>query len=225
MINSPIFPRRQLLAGAAGAALALALSRPALAQPVISLSAAQRRAELEIYTRMYGPLPGERFPIPAVDFRLVNPAYLRRYGDYQTPEPAGTLIVDLAQRVLYFTLPAGKAIRYGVGIARAGFEWSGRGIIEYKREWPTWTPPASMIARQPELEPYRNGMPAGLDNPLGARALYIFMNGRDTLNRLHGTSDPLTIDKAVSSGCIRLLNQDVIDLYHRVPNHTPILVA
>lgn len=118
----------------------------------------------------------------------------------------------------------GKAMRYGVGIGRDGFTWSGRGEIRLKREWPTWTPPSEMIVRQPELEPYRNGMAPGLDNPLGARALYIFQDGRDTLYRVHGTSDPTTIGLAVSSGCVRLINQDVIDLYSRVSVGSAIVV-
>src|SRR5690606_32996575 len=114
---------------------------------------------------------------------------------------------------------------YGVGIGREGFAWSGRALIAYKREWPTWTPPAEMIERQPELEPYRYGMAPGPDNPLGARALYIFLDGRDTLYRLHGNQDERAIGRAVSSGCVRLLQQDVIDLYERVPPGTPILVT
>ena len=109
-------------------------------------------------------------------------------------------------------------------IGRDGFSWGGKGTIAYKREWPRWTPPAEMIVRQPELEIYRNGMEPGLENPLGARALYIFQNGQDTLYRLHGTLDVETIGKAVSSGCVRLLAQDVIDLYERVPNGSPIVV-
>jgi lipoprotein-anchoring transpeptidase ErfK/SrfK len=116
-------------------------------------------------------------------------------------------------------------MRYGVGIGRDGFSWSGRARIAYKREWPTWTPPAEMIARQPELEPYRHGMAPGLDNPLGPRALYIFQGNRDTLYRLHGNPDERSIGKAVSSGCVRLLDQDVIDLYNRVPAGSPILVV
>lgn len=115
-------------------------------------------------------------------------------------------------------------MRYGVGIGRAGFDWGGRARIATKKAWPTWTPPAEMIARQPDLEKYRDGMSPGLDNPLGARALYIFEGNRDTLYRLHGTAETWSIGKAVSSGCVRLLQQDVIDLYNRVPDGTPIIV-
>ena len=118
-------------------------------------------------------------------------------------------------------------MRYGVGIGREGFAWDGRGVIQWKQAWPRWTPPDSMIARQPDLERYsaRNGgMAPGLSNPLGARALYIFQNGQDTLYRLHGTREWRSIGKAVSSGCVRLMNQDVIDLYGRVKYHAPIVV-
>ena len=116
-------------------------------------------------------------------------------------------------------------MRYGVGLGRQGFEWSGRARIAWKRPWPTWTPPAEMIERQPELEEYRHGMEPGLDNPLGARALYIFEGNVDTLYRLHGTNEVWSIGKAVSSGCVRLLNQDAIDLYDRVASGSPILVV
>jgi lipoprotein-anchoring transpeptidase ErfK/SrfK len=176
------------------------------------------------YLQMYQAMPDERFPIPAVDLTKIDPVYYRQLVDYAVPETPGTIIVDTPNRFLYLTMEGGKAMRYGVGIGRAGFEWGGRARIQYKREWPTWTPPAEMIARQPELEEYRNGMAPALDNPLGARALYIFEGGRDTLYRVHGTSEYWSIGKAVSSGCVRLLQQDVIDLYNRVPNGTPIVV-
>jgi lipoprotein-anchoring transpeptidase ErfK/SrfK len=173
----------------------------------------------------YGPLPNERFPVPAARIDLVDPQYWRQVVDDPTGERPGTVVVDTANRFLYLVRDDGKALRYGVGIGRDGFAWSGRAQIAYKREWPTWTPPSEMIGRQPELEQYRNGMPPGIENPLGARALYIFKDGKDTLYRLHGNPDVTSIGKAVSSGCVRLLNQDVIDLYERVPSRTPILVV
>jgi len=176
------------------------------------------------YLQMYRAMPEEPYPIPAVDLSKIDPAYYRRLVDYYSPEQAGTIIVDTPNRYLYLTMENGKAIRYGVGIGRDGFAWGGRARIQYKKAWPTWTPPTEMIARQPELEKYRHGMPPGLANPLGARALYIFEGNRDTLYRLHGTSEYWSIGKAVSSGCVRLLHQDVIDLYNRVPDSTPIVV-
>ncbi|MEM1288011.1 MAG: L,D-transpeptidase [Pseudomonadota bacterium] len=185
-------------------------------------------AALSPYAMMYGPLLEEQFPIPSVDLSQVEERYLRRQVDYETSERVGTVVVDTQNFFLYHVQENGKAMRYGVGLGRQGFEWSGRARIAWKRPWPRWTPPDDMIARQPELEQYsvRNGgMDPGLENPLGARALYIFDNGVDTLYRLHGTNEVWSIGKAVSSGCVRLLNQDVIDLYGRVASGSPILVV
>lgn len=211
--------RRRFVVGAATATTTFALSSMAWAQ-----TREERIAEHEAFAKMYAAMPNETFPIPAVDLSKIDPIYLRRFGEYETDEPAGTVIVDTANRVLFLTLPEGKAIRYGIGIGREGFAWSGRALINHKKVWPTWTPPSEMIARQPELEEWRNGMPPSLENPLGARALYIFQDGKDTLYRLHGTGQAESIGKAVSSGCVRLLHQDVIDLYNRVPDKTSIVV-
>ena len=216
-----VLPRRQFLTGTASL-LALGLAgcassgnrRIADAEPVVPPDV----------LATYGPLPNERFPVPAARIDLVDPQYWRQVVDDPTGERPGTVVVDTANRFLYLVRDDGKALRYGVGIGRDGFSWSGRAQIAYKREWPVWTPPSEMIGRQPELEQYRNGMAPGLENPLGARALYIFKDGKDTLYRLHGNPDANSIGKAVSSGCVRLLNQDVIDLYERVPSRTPILV-
>jgi len=176
------------------------------------------------YVQMYRAMPEEQFPIPAVDLTKIDPVYYRQLVNYTSSEPTGTIIVDTPNRFLYLTMENGQAMRYGVGIGRAGFDWGGTARIAYKREWPRWTPPAEMIEREPELEEYRNGMEPGLGNPLGARALYIFEGGRDTLYRVHGTSEDWSIGKAVSSGCVRLLQQDIIDLYNRVPDNTRIVV-
>ncbi|MTH99427.1 L,D-transpeptidase [Roseibium sp. RKSG952] len=176
------------------------------------------------YLYMYRAMPEEKFPIPAVNLSKIDPVYYRQLVDYDTGEPAGTIVVDTPNRFLYLQMESGKAMRYGIGIGRAGFTWGGSARIAYKREWPTWTPPAEMIARQPETAKWRNGMPPGLENPLGARALYIFEGNKDTLYRVHGTSEDWSIGKAVSSGCVRLLQQDIIDLYNRVPNNSRIVV-
>ncbi|WP_082511315.1 MULTISPECIES: L,D-transpeptidase [unclassified Rhizobium] len=180
-----------------------------------------------VYDTMYAAMPDEAFPLPAIPYQRIDPRYLRQLVDDPTGERPGTLVVDTNQHFLYLVYEGDKAIRYGVGLGRAGFGWSGEGVIQYKREWPTWTPPQEMIMRQPELAPYsaRNGgMPPGLMNPLGARALYIFRNGRDTLYRVHGSPEWWTIGKSVSSGCVRMMNQDIVDLYSRVPPGTPIKV-
>ena len=182
-------------------------------------------AGVSSFTRTsYGALPDEPYPIPAVDLKKLKARYRRSIVDFPTAEIPGTIIVDTPNRFLYLVLGDGKAMRYGVGIGRDGFTWGGRGRIQYKRAWPRWTPPDEMVSRQPELEKYRTGMEPALDNPLGARALYIFQNGQDTLYRLHGTQDAASIGRAVSSGCVRLVNQDIIDLYNRARPGATIIV-
>lgn len=220
--NSTARPtRRQFLSGTA-ALSGLALSG---CMATSTTQVPQARVQPSPFAMMYGPRLEEQFPIPAVDLKQVPEQYLRRQVDYNTTENVGTVVVDTRNFYLYHVQENGKAMRYGVGLGRQGFEWSGRALIAWKRPWPTWTPPADMIARQPELEEYRHGMDPGLDNPLGSRALYIHQNGVDTLYRLHGTNEVWSIGKAVSSGCVRLLNQDVIDLYGRVANGSRILVT
>lgn len=219
--------RRQFLSGATTLAAAAAVSACSttdfpseLPQPAENLVDAG-------YARMYRAMPEEAFPIPAVDLSRVNRRFYRRVIDDPTGERPGTVVVDTSAYYLYLVLPGGKAMRYGVGLGRQGFTWSGKGMIQYKRRWPRWTPPDEMIARQPELEKFsaaNGGQPPGLDNPLGARALYIFQDGQDTLYRLHGSPEYWTIGRAVSSGCVRLINQDVIDLYDRIATPSPIIV-
>ncbi|WP_374625414.1 L,D-transpeptidase [Devosia sp.] len=133
----------------------------------------------------------------------------RQMVDYETKLKPGTIVVETSERRLYLVLENGKAMKYGIGVGRDGFRWSGQHKITRMAEWPGWTPPAQMRKRVPDLPAY---MPGGPDNPLGARALYI----GSTLYRIHGTSEPWTIGQAVSSGCIRLTNEDVTDLYERV---------
>lgn len=217
------FPRRHLLAGGAslaGLALSGCTATGELRDPAVLHTS-------ENWAQIYGPIPQEQFPVPAVDLSKVDEKYYRRQIKYQTDEPVGSVIVDTAKFYLYFVQPDDLAMRYGVGLGKAGFEWSGRARIAWKRKWPKWTPPKAMIEREPELEKYsvsNGGMPPGLENPLGARALYIFEGKVDTLYRLHGTQEFDSIGNAVSSGCVRLLNQDIIDLYDRVPSGAPIRV-
>jgi lipoprotein-anchoring transpeptidase ErfK/SrfK len=195
---------------------------------IVSKPETSADAEYSYYRRIYAARPAEIFPVPAVPIAEIDPIYFRRIVDDPTGAAPGTVVVDTNNHFLFLTQENGKAIRYGVGLGRAGFEWTGRGVIQYKRSWPRWTPPDDMVARQPELEPYsiaNGGMDPGLENPLGARALYIFQDGEDTLYRIHGSPEWWSIGKSVSSGCVRMLNQDVIDLYERVPNQTPILVT
>lgn len=180
------------------------------------------------YSEMYGSVEDGGYVIPPVPYRQIEPIYYRQVVENTTGERPGTIVVNPEERFLYLTQDDGSAIRYGVGVGREGFAWSGRGQIQWKQKWPKWTPPREMVARQPELKKVvgpDGSMGPGLMNPLGARALYIFQDGKDTLYRLHGNPEWKSIGRAVSSGCIRLLNQDVIDLYDRVPIHTKILVA
>lgn len=205
-----LLTRRAVLAG-----LPLAVAGCATSQP----PAAQAPRFDPAYIAMYAAVPGEPFPVPAVDLNTVDPRYFRREVEYPGNQPPGTIIVDPNARFLYLVLEGGRALRYGVGVGRTeAFNFVGEAVIERKAAWPTWTPTQDMIAREPErYGPYAGGLPGGLDNPLGARALYLYENGRDTLYRLHGTNEPWSIGRKVSSGCVRLLNQDIIDLYGRVP--------
>lgn len=183
--------------------------------------------EFPPFEEMYASVKDGDFTVPAIPYQQIDEQYLRQVVKDPTGERAGSIVVDTSNKFLFLVLGNGNAIRYGVGLGRAGFEWSGRAVMQWKRPWPTWTPPAEMIERQPELEKYseeNGGMKPGLDNPLGARALYIFQDGVDTLYRLHGSPQWKSIGTNASSGCVRLMNQDVIDLYSRVPNKSPILV-
>ncbi len=151
------------------------------------------------------PYPaGQAFRSPAID-----PRYLLRLVPIETKHPAGTIIVDTRIRYLFLVLKNGQAMRYGIGVGRPGFEWAGTHNVTRKAEWPSWTPPAAMRKREPGLPAYMEG---GLENPLGARALYL----GSTLYRIHGSNQPWTIGQAVSSGCIRMRNEDVVELYKRV---------
>ncbi|WP_173931101.1 L,D-transpeptidase [Chelativorans sp. Marseille-P2723] len=185
---------------------------------------------------IYAAMEDHGHAIPAVPFEKISPEFLRQEVDDPTGERPGTIVVHTSTHFLYLVLPGRRAMRYGVGLGRAGFEWSGRAEIARKAEWPKWHPPEEMIERQPELEQYRTkfdkatgewrgGMEPGIMNPLGARALYIYQDGKDTLYRIHGSPEWWTIGRSVSSGCVRMLNQDVIDLYGRVPVGSPILVT
>ncbi|MGG6894231.1 L,D-transpeptidase [Rhizobium sp. BR 315] len=198
-----------------------------LVEPEVTPEVASAPAVSPEIAARYAQLQDGDFTIPAIPYQKIDPKYYRQQVTDPTGEPAGTVVVDTASRFLYLVQPGGKAIRYGVGIGREGFAWKGEGTIHWRQHWPRWKPPSDMIARQPGLAKFsvaNGGMAPGLKNPLGARALYIFQNGKDTLYRLHGTPDWKSIGKATSSGCVRLINQDAIDLYERVPYHARIVV-
>ena len=154
--------------------------------------------------------------LPAVPVGKVAEKYRRQRVSYETRYKPGTIVVSTAERLLWLVEPGGTAMRYGIGVGKQGFSWGGTARVGWKREWPTWTPPARMIGRRPELAKWRKGMPGGINNPLGARALYLMRGGRDTLYRIHGSPEWWSIGTRASSGCIRLINQDIIDLYNRV---------
>ena len=216
--------RRQFMAGAASLS-ALALAGCATTTPAVTTPAAPIRHPVPPDVQlMYGPKLDEQFPLRAADMSLIDPIYWRQQVIDPTGEKPGTVIVDTPNRFLYHVGNDGLATRYGVGIGRAGYAWSGRAHIAYKRTWPRWTPPSEMIARQPELEQYRYGMEPSIDNPLGARTLYIHQGNVDTIYRIHGNPDERTIGKAVSSGCVRLLQQDIIHLHDAVKTGSPLLV-
>ena len=173
----------------------------------------------------YGPIEDDGRLIPALDPATIDPDRLRRQVPFSGPYRPGTVVVDVADRRLYLVEPGGVAMRYTVGVGREeALNFRGQAVIGRKAEWPRWAPTASMIEKMPRYAAYAGGMPGGLGNPLGARALYLYRGSQDTYFRLHGTNEPETIGTAVSSGCIRLFNHDVIDLYNRVPVGTPVVV-
>jgi lipoprotein-anchoring transpeptidase ErfK/SrfK len=176
------------------------------------------------YASMYSAVEDGGHALPAIPFSKVDGRFLRQIVDDPTGEKPGTIVVNTTDKYLYLVLEGGKAMRYGVGLGRQGYSWKGRAIVQWKRKWPTWTPPSAMIRRDPKLEKWRQGMQPGISNPLGSRALYIFKDGVDTLYRIHGSPDWKSIGKSASSGCVRMFNQDVMDLYDRVPGKTPLLV-
>ncbi len=174
----------------------------------------------EAFSGRYDPSPaaparpayatGEPAHIIVPEQRALDPKYEKQTVEYSGKEKPGTVIIDTPRRFLYLVQDHGKALRYGIGVGRPGFSWSGVKTVSAKREWPDWRPPTEMLARRPDLPRFMKGGP---DNPLGARALYL----GSSLYRIHGSNEPWTIGTAVSSGCIRMRNEDVIDLYDRVP--------
>ncbi len=212
------------------------LMQTALGQPLALAQYGAGGGSFASPATMYAAITDDGHNIPPVPIEKIDPRYYRQIVTDPTGEKPGTVVVDTASHFLYLVEYRGQAIRYGVGLGRQGFEWSGRGVIEWKQKWPRWFPPDEMIDRRPDLEKYRarqvagtnqweGGMQPGVMNPLGARALYIYQNGKDTLYRVHGSPEWWSIGKSVSSGCVRLMNQDIIDLYERVPEGAPLVVT
>jgi lipoprotein-anchoring transpeptidase ErfK/SrfK len=173
-------------------------------------------SEMAVDRTAYAARPDERFPLAAIPADRIKPELRRAEVAYETRHRPGTVVVDTPARRLYYVMEDGKAMRYGIGVGREGLALRGNATVGRKAEWPSWTPTANMIRRDPVNRQYAGGMPGGPNNPLGARALYLHRGGRDTMFRIHGTNQPQSIGLAMSSGCVRMLNHDVIDLYDRV---------
>ena len=202
------------------AALAACTTTAAPPPPVAAVPAVDA-----VTAERYAAIYDETHEVPGVDPMTLELRNVRQLVDYPTSEKPGTVVVDPKKRFLYLVQEGGKALRYGVGVGKAGLEFQGTATVNRKAQWPHWTPTPDMIRRDPErYRPWAGGMEGGTDNPLGARALYLFKDGRDTLYRIHGTNEPETIGQAVSSGCIRTMNQDVMDLYNRVPTGSKVVV-
>jgi len=174
------------------------------------------------YSAIYGAVQDGEHTVPAVKLSGIGPQFLRKNVAYATKEAPGSVVVDPASHYLYYVEGNGRATRYGVGVGREGFVWVGDATIKNKQEWPDWYPPKEMIERRPDLKGKMSklqsgeGMHGGPSNPLGARAMYLWQGDKDTLFRIHGTNEPWSIGHSESSGCIRMINQDAIDLYSKV---------
>ena len=205
------------------ALLGLTACVPAVTEPpspeVVARKSPVEPAETAYLSRADGP-----HNIPAVPLEKLPEDYRRQVVDYQTDMPAGSIVIHPGEKFLYFVTEPGKAIRYGISVGRQGFDWAGEAVVSQTRNWPTWTPPPEMIERDPKLSKWEKGQPGGPTNPLGARAIYLLSNGRDYGYRIHGTPDWWSIGKRASSGCIRMIHQDVIDLNTRVQKGAQVLV-
>ena len=206
------------------AATALSLSLAACVPEAGTPLVAAVPATPQLVEGVYGPKADGSFAVPAVPVEKVPEQFQRQTVAYDTAEAPGTIVIAPGSKQLYLVTGKNKAIRYGISVGKAGFEWAGTAQITNRRNWPTWTPPPEMIDRKPELAKWEKGQPGGPTNPLGARALYLTTNGVDYGYRIHGTPDWWSIGKNASSGCIRMINQDVMDLYDRVPDGAKVVV-
>jgi lipoprotein-anchoring transpeptidase ErfK/SrfK len=217
-----LLTRRLMLFTLAGAATVAAY--PAFAAPHPLYGGEEGASSIRDESLLPPPESPEDFEIELADLSEIPERFHRQIVPWEGFDEPGTLLVDPGQRFLYYIMDNGSAVRYGVGVGRAGFAWSGEAQIAMKRRWPRWVPPEEMAYRDANAMKWVNGMPGGPENPLGARALYLYANGADTLFRIHGTNDPSSIGKAMSSGCIRMLNEDVADLFERVKKGTKVVV-
>ncbi len=197
-----------------------------LALPLLAACAGNPKPDAtpDVVPGYEGIQDGEFF-IEAVPERFLAGGNQRAEVDFAGDEAPGTIVVDTYARKLYLVMEGGRAMRYPIAVGREGLSFRGTGVVGRKAEWPAWQPTANMVRTRPDLyAAYAGGLPGGLQNPLGARALYLYRGGRDTMFRIHGTSDAASVGYATSAGCIRLFNQDAIDLYNRVPNGTRVKV-
>ena len=236
-----ILTRRSILAGVSASAAA-SLAGCVSSNPNASVAAAippsapqspspaVANAVSPNYNDVYGEVKDANFTVPAVKLSDVNSSFLRTNIAYDTKEAPGTIVVDPANHYLYHVEEGGRATRYGVGVGREGFVWTGDATIKSKQEWPDWYPPKEMMDRRPDLKKSMvalqsgEGMHGGPSNPLGARAMYLWQGNKDTYFRIHGTNEPWTIGLSQSSGCIRMINQDAMDLYQKTPVGTRVVV-
>lgn len=196
--------------------LALALAGCVPAQMASTPEATARQAPMEPVETAYLSRSDGPHKIPAVPLEKLPEPLRRQQVAYETDLPPGSIVIHPGQKFLYFVTGPGKAIRYGISVGRSGFDWAGDAVVSRSRAWPTWTPPPEMIDRDPKLSKWKDGQPGGPNNPLGARAIYLTSNGRDYGYRIHGTPEWWSIGKRASSGCIRMIHQDVIDLNARL---------
>lgn len=207
---------------AAGALLALLGA--CVPDPSLVEAGLARAPESKVAQNVYVASMDNGFPVAAVPVEKVPMTYQRQTVYFPTDEVPGTIVINPATKLLHFVTGKNEAIRYGIGVGKAGFEWSGVALVTDRKPWPTWTPPKEMIARKPELAKFEKGQPGGPTNPLGARALYLTTNGVDYGYRIHGTPEWWTIGTNASSGCIRMIQQDILDLYARVPVGSKVIV-
>ena len=197
------------------ASLASLMAKPAFAsQPA-------KAAQAPKANWVVGTIPDKPFDIDLINMELVPEQYRRQVVPFTGPEPEGSIVVDAAQRFLYFVLMNGTAVRFGIAVGKQGAVWHGTAEVGRKAKWPGWTPTANMRHKNPKLPVHQAGGPS---NPLGARALYLYRDGRDTMYRIHGTNDPSSIGKSVSSGCIRMFNENVFELFAEVKTGTRVTV-
>lgn len=202
--------------------LALLSAGPLAACQTAAPPAPQLSQSDQDFARWYvGSMKDDPFDIPLVDRSLLDPDLNVQTVAYAGGQRPGTIVVDIDERRLYLVEGDGTARRYGIGVGRQGFSWKGVATVNRKAKWPGWTPTTTMLRLRPDMQ---RGAEPGVGNPLGARALYLYQGSRDTMFRIHGTNEPWSIGTQVSSGCIRLLNQDIVDLYERVPVGTTVLV-